>query len=100
MSTHSKPADQVLRDSIIDNLATDAAPSPPSHNHLDAPLLSSYDRDELIARENSFAQRERHRSLEHAKLERKAIADLLVDQFELTGSDLPADANPRQLHLF
>ena len=40
---------------------------------------------------------ERHRLLEIAAQERKAYADSLVDQFESTGSNLPADANPRQL---
>jgi hypothetical protein len=85
------------------NLSTDAKvtqPSPCSDSHSDLPLLSIYDRDELIARQNNRMQLEQDHRLEISVRERKAYADSLVDQFELTGSNLPADANPRQLHLF
>jgi hypothetical protein len=85
------------------NLSTDAKlskPSPRSDSHSDSPLLSIYDRDELIVRQNNMMQLEQDHRLEISVRERKAYADLLVAQFELTGSNLAADANPRQLHLF
>ena len=50
---------------------------------------------------------ERGVEVDHSSLNRwvlmgsaRAYADLLIDRFELTGSNLPADSNPRQLHLF
>jgi hypothetical protein len=85
-------------DSILQKIAIDTPPQ--SDSHSDLPLLSNYDRDELIAREIHLAKIEQRRLLEIAARERKAYADSLIDQFELTGSNLPADANPRQLHLF
>ena len=90
-------------DRANNNLSTDAKlskPSPCSDSHSDSPLLSIYDRDELIARQNNLTQLEQDHRLEISVRERKAYADSLVAQFELTGSNLPADANPRQLHLF
>ena len=85
------------------NLGTDAIATGPSQcgdSHSDSPLLSMYDRDELISRQNNLMRLEQDHRLDIAVRERKAYADSLVDQFELTGSDLAADANPRQLHLF
>jgi N12 class adenine-specific DNA methylase len=85
------------------NLSTDAKvtkPSQSSDSHSNSPLLSMYDRDELIARQTNLMQLEQDHRLEISVRERKAYADSLVAQFELTGSNLPADANPRQLHLF
>ena len=85
------------------NLSTDAKVNKPSQfsdSHSGSPLLSIYDRDELIARQNNLMRLEQDLRLDIAVRERKAYADSLIDQFELTGSELPADANPRQLHLF
>ena len=64
------------------------------------PILSSYDRTELVAREALLQQIAQQKQSEIAALERKVFSDALRDQFELTGLDLPADANSRQLHLF
>ena len=100
MSIYSQPADKILGDSIKGKLVTRTPLSRPNEHHLDSPLLSSYNREELLARENTLTQTERRRDLDITALARKALADSLRDQFELTGSDLPADANPRQLHLF
>ena len=96
MKTYFKPVSTVSSNSIAD--VVDTSLNYDSHSEL--PLLSIYDRDELIARENYLAKIEQRRLLEIAVRERKGYADSLVDQFELTGSNLPADANPRQLHLF
>lgn len=96
MSTNFKPARWVSSISIAEVTET----SLNYDSHSDLPLLSSYDRDELIARQNCLAQNEQRRLSEIVAQERKTYADSLVDQFELTGSNLPADANPRQLHLF
>ena len=71
-----------------------------SDDHSDLPLLSIYDRDALIARENYLTKLEQLRLLEILAEETKAYADSLIDRFELTGSNLSADSNPRQLHLF
>ena len=98
MNTHFKPVSRVSGISIAE--VTETETSPQSDSHSDLPLLSIYDRDDLIVRENYLAKIEQRRLLEIAARERKAHADSLVDQFELTGSNLPADANPRQLHLF
>jgi hypothetical protein len=97
MSAH-KSMGKERSDSIPEKIAIETSPQSDSHGN--PPLLSTYDRNELIARQNYLTQIERHRLLEIAAQERKAYADSLVDQFELTGSNLPADANPRQLHLF
>ena len=98
MNAYSKPASRIPSNSITDVFVTDT--SPHSDSHSDPPLLSNYDRDELIARENNLMQIEQRHRLEIAARERKAYADSLIEQFELTGSNLAADANPRQLHLF
>ena len=98
MKTYFKPVSTVSSNSIADVVVADTSLNCDSHSEL--PLLSIYDRDELIARENYLAKIEQRRLLEIAARERKGYADSLVDQFELTGSTLPADANPRQLHLF
>ena len=79
------------------NLGTDAIATSASrcgNRHSDSPLLSMYDRDELISRQNNLMQLEQDHRLEIAVRERKAYADSLVDQFELTGSDFAAEANP------
>lgn len=98
MMKHFKPASTVSNNSIPDVIVSDT--SLQSDAHCDLPLLSNYNRDELIARENYLLQIEQRRILEIAARERKAYADSLIDRFELTGSNLPADSNPRQLHLF
>ena len=100
MSAHSKLTGWTCDKLIANSSMIDTRPSLPSDSHFDPPLLSSYDRKELLAREDYLTQIDQRRNLEIAKLERKAYADSLVDQFALTGSNLPADANPRQLHLF
>ena len=100
MSAHSKLTRWTCDDSIANPSIIETRPSLPSDSHFDPPLLSRYDRKELLAREDYLKQLDQRRNLEIAKLERKAYADSLVDQFELIGSDLPADANPRQMHLF
>lgn len=100
MSIYSKQADKILGNSINGKLVTRTPLSRQNDPHLDSPLLSSYNREELLARENTLTQTERRRDLDITARARKALADSLRDQFELTGSDLPADANPRQLHLF
>ena len=97
MSAH-KSMSKDRRESIPEKIAIDTSPQSDCHSEL--PLLSIYDRDDLIVRENYLAKIEQSRILEITAQERKAYADSLVDQFELTGSNLPADANPRQLHLF
>lgn len=64
------------------------------------PLLVSYDIDDLRTREIAHFRNVEIQRAELAKQERKSIADSMRDNFQLTGSDLPADADPRQLHLF
>ena len=64
------------------------------------PLLIGYNANDLRDRENAYVQTQAMQRAEIIALERKAIADSLRDNFQLTGSDLPADADPRQLHLF
>ena len=98
MMKHFKPAGTVSSNSIPDVIVSDT--SLQSDAHSDLPLLSNYNRDELIARENHLLQMEQRRLLDIAARERKGYADSLISRFELTGSDLPADSNPRQLHLF
>ncbi len=93
-----KPANGVSSHSIPNVNVSDT--SLQSDAHCDLPLLSNYNRDELIARENYLLQIEQRCLLEIMAQERKAYADALIDRFELTGSNLPADSNPRQLHLF
>ena len=66
----------------------------------DDPLLVSYGAKDLHEREIAQLQTQELRRAAFIALERKAIADSLRDNFRLTGSDLPADADPRQLHLF
>jgi hypothetical protein len=95
---HFKPASTVSSHSIPDVIVSDT--SLQSEAHSDLPLLSNYNRDELIAREKYLLQIEQRGLLEIAARERKDYADSLIGRFELTGSDLPADSNPRQLHLF
>ena len=92
------PGSRVSGHSVPEVTGTDT--SLHSDDHSDLPLLSIYDRDALIARENYLTKLEQHRLLEILAQERKAYADSLIDRFELTGSNLPADSNPRQLHLF
>ena len=98
MMKHFIPAGTVSSHSIPDVIVSGASLQRKALS--DLPLLSNYNRDELIARENYLLQIEQRRILEIAARERKAYADSLVDRFELTGSNLPADSNPRQLHLF
>ena len=64
------------------------------------PLLVSYDINDLRDREFAYQQSQESQRATLVALERKAIANSLRDNFQLTGSDLPADADPRQLHLF
>ena len=64
------------------------------------PLLVSYDINDLRDREFAYQQSQELQRATLVALERKAIADSLHGNFQLTGSDLPADADPRQLHLF
>ena len=64
------------------------------------PVLVSYDVNDLRDREFAYQQSQELQRAALGALERKAIADSLRDNFQLTGSDLPADADPRQLHLF
>jgi hypothetical protein len=98
MTKHFKPAGTVSSNFIPEGVVSDT--SLQSEAHSDLPLLSNYNRDELIARENYLLQIEQRGLLEIAARERKVYADSLISRFELTGSDLPADSNPRQLHLF
>jgi hypothetical protein len=100
MDTDSTLGDAMSPDLNIDHPSATNFPSSPDDNRFDPPLLSNYERNELAAREINLAQFEHRRTLALATFEGKAIADSWVDQFELTGSDVPADANPRQLHLF
>ena len=93
-----KPASTVFSNSVPDVIVSDASLQNEAHSEL--PLLSNYNRGELIARENYLRQIEQRCLLEIAARERKGYADSLISRFELTGSDLPADSNPRQLHLF
>ena len=98
MGTRSNSIGRANRNLGTDVIATSSSQCGDSHS--DSPLLSMYDRDELISRQNNLMQLEQDHRLDIAVRERKAYADSLVDQFELIGSDLAADANPRQLHLF
>ena len=66
----------------------------------DDPVLVSYDMNDLRDREIAYLQSQDLQRATLMALERKAIADSMRDSFQLTGSDLPADADPRQLHLF
>ena len=66
----------------------------------DDTLLVSYDINDLRDREIAYLQSQEMQHAACVALERKAIADSLRDNFQLTGSDLPADSDPRQLHLF
>ena len=66
----------------------------------DIPLLVSYDVNDLRNREIAYVQDQEARRATLIALERKTIADSMRDRSRLTGSDLPADADPRQLHLF
>ena len=100
MSGYSKSASVTCDESITNASMIDSRPSSHGDGHVASPLLTSYDRRELLAREEYLKQVDQRRNLEMAALERKAFADSLVDQFELTGSNRPADANPRQLYLF
>jgi hypothetical protein len=95
---HFKPAGTVSSHSIPDVIVSDTSLLSEAHSEL--PLLSNYNRDELITREKYLLQIEQRCLLEIAARERKGYADSLIGRFELTGSDLPADSNPRQLHLF
>ena len=61
----------------------------------ESPILESYTEEDLADRQ---AQQDQAVADENAA-ERKAIADAEVDNFSLTGSDLPADANPAQTDL-
>ena len=63
-------------------------------------LLVSYDINDLRDREFAYQQSQELQRATLVALERKAIAHSLRDNFQLTGSDLPADTDPRQLHLF
>ena len=67
---------------------------------VDEPLLVSYDADDLRDRELVYFQTQELQRSTLVALERKVIADSMRETFQLTGSDLPADADPRQLHLF
>ena len=67
---------------------------------VDVPLLASYDTGDLRDRELAYFQTQESQRVALAAFERKAIADSMREHFQLTGSDLPADADPRQLHLF
>ena len=71
-----------------------------SQGSADDPLLIGYNANDLRDRENAYVQTQAMQRAEIIALERKAMADSLRDNFQLTGSDLPADADPRQLHLF
>lgn len=62
----------------------------------DAGLLRSHDAGELRAREQQRAAAERVESGRQTDLENRAKADAERGDFQLTGSDRPADANPRQ----
>ena len=73
---------------------------PDDQTVIDDPFLVSYDINELRYRETAYLQSQEMQRAKLLKLERKAIADSVRDNFQLTGSDLPADADPRQLHLF
>ena len=64
------------------------------------PLLVSYDAGDLRDRELAHFQTQELQRAALAELERKTTADSMRERFQLTGSDLPADADPRQLHLF
>ena len=85
---------------MINALVVNTRKSLPDDIDIESPILSSYNRTELVARDALLQKIAQLQKSEIAALERKALADALADQFELTGSDLPADANPRQLHLF
>ena len=100
MDAYAKTGEEFDRLSATANSDAGVRSSPINDIDLSPPLLCSYDRQELKARVSIQLEIERRRNLESIARERKAFADSLVDQFELTGSDLPADANPRQLHLF
>ena len=79
MSIYSQQADKILGDSIHGKLVTRTPLSRQNDPHLDSPLLSSYNREELLARENNLTQPERRRDLEITALARKALADSLRD---------------------
>ena len=100
MDASAKPDERFGDLSATANSDAGVTSSPINDSDLNPPLLSSYDRQELMARQNYLMQFEQCRLLEIAARERKAYADALVNQFELTGSNLPADANPRQMQLF
>lgn len=100
MSAYFKSNGSILPTSKINAPTANMQASLPDDSANDPPILARYDRAELQARDALLQQIAQRKQSEIATLERKVFADALVDQFELTGSDLPADANPRQLHLF
>ena len=100
MSAYFKSNDSNSPATTINARMANTQTSFPDDSNNDPPILSSYDRTELVAREALLMQFAQRQQSEIAALQCKAFADARRDQFELTGSDLPADANPRQLHLF
>jgi hypothetical protein len=63
-------------------------------------LLRAYSRAELEAIQKRVAEAEKLAAQAKLVQANKLIADALLPSFALTGSDLPADCNPAQLHLF
>ena len=66
----------------------------------DGDLLSSYSEEDVQAREAAIKEQEETSKAETKKAVEKTQADKEVDDFQLTGSDLPADANANQSDVF
>jgi len=64
------------------------------------PVLSSYSAEDLRARDAETKAEEKRRIDKEAAAEAKAAADAERDDFDLTGSDRAADANPGQGTLY
>lgn len=96
----SSKLDKNLADSVKNYSVGHSTRNSSNRGVADAPLLASYDQKDLYDR--AIAQLQTLEAQRAALIAsgRKAIADSLRDTFQLTGSDLPADADPRQLHLF
>lgn len=77
-----------------------AASSKAEASQEDESLLKGYDEDELRQREREQAAKEKSDEETSRKAEEKRQADKEVDGFQLTGSDLPADANAKQNDIF
>jgi N12 class adenine-specific DNA methylase len=66
----------------------------------DAPGLVAPTRDEVVARQDAAAAAERDAAAKKKAEQDRLAADAAVGEFTLTGSDRPADADPRQGSMF